>query len=238
MQEISRRLGTLAEASQAQSEGLQAVSQNVGSLDEITRENAVAVERSTAASRVLADQAEALRRAVSSMRLRQGTADEARDLVERAVAEVEAQGFDAAARAFNDPDGGWVDRDLYLFALDRSGRYHVAGGRPGWLGRCTHELPGVSHAQAEAFTQAAWATVAQGGGWIEYMGVHPQTLAQVSKTAYIVGLADDLYIGCSVARRGEVVDAPVDERLDDRMDEPSGFGDGLADEELPTAQPA
>ena len=208
VQEVARRLNALASASVEQSTGLAEVRESIAALDGITRENSEAVMRSTVAGHGLAEQAEALQRAVSSMRLRQGTADEAQALVLRALAHAEALGLEAAAADFNQGADGWLDRDLYLFALDAHNRYLVAAGRPDWLGLSTFDLPGVTHAQAEGFLREASRAVEAGGGWVEYQGVDPETKAPVAKTAYIAPFGDGGLIGCGVYRR-DAQSAPV-----------------------------
>ncbi len=83
---VSQSLRRIAEASAKQSAELTHVSRNVGQLDQITRQNAAMVESSAGASQDLVDRAKVLSSAVASIRLRQGTADEARALVERGLA--------------------------------------------------------------------------------------------------------------------------------------------------------
>ncbi|MCB1998761.1 MAG: HAMP domain-containing protein, partial [Rhodoferax sp.] len=82
---VSETLRGIAESSQQQSEGLQEITASVGSLDEITRENAALVEQSSTASHALVNRAGKLREAVVTMRLRQGSTDEAMALAQRAA---------------------------------------------------------------------------------------------------------------------------------------------------------
>jgi len=201
VQEVARRLNVLATASGEQRTGLDEVRERITALDDMTRDNAGAVQRSSVTAQSLAEQGDALQRAVAPMRLRQGTADEAQALVQRALAHIDAVGLEAAVADFNQGADGWVDRDLYLFGLDASNRYTVAGARPDWLGLSTFDLPGVTHAQAELFLREAGQAVAAGGGWIEYTGSHPVTKAPVAKTAYIAPLADGGLLGCGVHRQ-------------------------------------
>ena len=133
VQDVSHRLRGIAAASAEQSKGLAEMSASVGNLDEITRENAKMVDESNFASQDLVERAEALRDAVASIRLRQGSADEARALVERAVACVAEVGLRAAAEQFRDRSQGYVDRDLYIWVVDRRGTYRVHGAKPAHL---------------------------------------------------------------------------------------------------------
>jgi hypothetical protein len=96
VREVSGKLRSISTASTEQSAGLGEVTQNIGNLDTITRENAALVEMSASASTTLVERAEKLREAVVSMRLRQASADEAHDLVQSAVAHIAEVGREAA----------------------------------------------------------------------------------------------------------------------------------------------
>ena len=140
---VADRLRSIAAASEQQSSGLQQLSHSVGSLDEITRQNAAMVEHSASASLDLVARARRLTEAVGSIRLRQGSADEARALVERAMRRIREIGLPAAAAEFRRSDTGFVDRDLYVFVIDRAGCYRVHGAKPAMEGRRVHEVPGI-----------------------------------------------------------------------------------------------
>ncbi|WP_096704741.1 cache domain-containing protein [Magnetospirillum sp. 15-1] len=56
--------------------------------------------------------------------------EQARVLLDRAVGKVKSDGPDKAFAAFNDPKGGFVARDLYVFVFDLKGKYMASGGNP------------------------------------------------------------------------------------------------------------
>ncbi|EME69494.1 cache sensor protein [Paramagnetospirillum caucaseum] len=56
--------------------------------------------------------------------------EQARVLLERAVGKLRSDGPDKAFPAFNDPKGGFIARDLYVFVFDMNGRYMASGGNP------------------------------------------------------------------------------------------------------------
>ncbi|MBI5257030.1 MAG: hypothetical protein HY855_11065 [Burkholderiales bacterium] len=201
--DVSKRLREMAEANAQQSAGLAEVRERVDGLDDITRENEQSVQKSTQAAVALVGQADALRRAVGSIKLRQGSADEARALVERAMRRIDEIGFEQAAEEFNAAGGAFVDRDMYLFAFDRQGVYRVAGGQAPLLGTSLHDRPGVSYEQAEDFFTKAWAAAARGQGWIDYRGTDPQTGLPARKSAYVAAVNDEVFLGCGIYRGGE-----------------------------------
>jgi methyl-accepting chemotaxis protein len=223
--DISQRLRAMAGASVEQSHELADVTQSVGSLDEITRRNAGAVEQSAAASRLMAEQASALRESVGSMRLRQGSADEAQALVKRAMRRIGEVGFKAAMAEFNDPGGSFVDRDMYIFSLDRSGCYLAFGAMPEAVGRSIWELPGFPSGMADSFMQKTWQACDAGGGWIEYEFARVDDRTAAQKTAFIGRVDEDTFIGAAVFRE-EATPAAVDPAAAPAM--PAGMEPALA----------
>ena len=198
VREVSGRLRSISAASTQQSAGLGEVTESVSNLDKITRENAKLVELSASASGTLVDRAGSLRQAVSSMRLRQASADEAHDLVMRAIAHLGSAGREAAFAAFHDPDGVFIDRDLYIFIFDRNGLTIVFGSRPELVGQPASAVPGLD---AKLFLERAWAAADAGGSWIQYDVVNPTTKVVTPKESCIVPLGKTEFIGCGAYRR-------------------------------------
>jgi Methyl-accepting chemotaxis protein (MCP) signalling domain/Single Cache domain 2 len=199
VREVSMRLRSISSATMQQSAGLGEVTESVGNLDQITRENATLVEVSAAASNTLVERAQALRDAVVSMRLRQASADEAHDLAARAQAHVGAVGRERALADFHDPDAGFIDRDLYVFVFDRNGRIAAFGSKPELVGEPAAAVPGLDPA---TFLERAWSAADSGGGWIEYDVVSPGTREVAPKQSYILPLGGAEFIGCGAYRRG------------------------------------
>jgi methyl-accepting chemotaxis protein len=197
VQEVSQRLRGIASASAEQSQGLSEMSRSVGNLDEITRQNAAMVEDSAAASQELVQRAATLSSAVASIRLRQGSADEALDMVERALQTLRKHGFEAGCRVIRDPSQGFIDRDLYVFVVDRRGAYRLHAARPAMEGKRVHDVPGID---GDRFVQDAWSRSERGAGWIEYDILNLETGAVQPKVSYVQRLNDDLVVGCGVYR--------------------------------------
>jgi methyl-accepting chemotaxis protein len=196
--EVSRLAGHVSQISAAtteQSEGLIQVSQAIGNVDQITQQNAHMAHVAFEASQALAERAQALTTAVARMRLRQGSADEARALVERAQNVARRQGVTAALVQIRESAAEFRDRDLYVFVFDRSGVYHAIGGDPKGTGRRLTDVPGIDAAAliADAFTRAE-----EGGGWVEYTAFNPANGKVLEKMSWVVLLATDLVIGCGI----------------------------------------
>ena len=195
--EIAFNVESMADGSTRQSIALNEVVQAVGDLDRVTIENSGLVDRTSHRSSRLMQRSRQLEDAVTHIRLRQGTADEALALANRAYALIESLGLDAASTVFHDPDGGFVDRDLYVFVLDRKGVYRVMGADRSRVGSSLFEAPGVD---AEQLLEDAWRRCSQGGGWVEYNIANPSTGEVRGKSSYVLPLTDDLLIGCGAYR--------------------------------------
>ena len=197
VRQVSDALRAIADASGRQSIDLAEVSRTVDSLDLITRNNANMVDESALASNDLVERAQALSNAVASIRLRQGSADEAHALVDQAMALITSIGYAAAATRLHSRDEGFVDRDLYVFVIDRGGHYRVHGAKPAMEGKRVHEVLGIG---GDQFVRDAWAA-APTGGWIEYDIVNPETGNVQPKASYVKALDARLLVGCGVYRQ-------------------------------------
>jgi methyl-accepting chemotaxis protein len=185
-----------ARGSTAQSTALVQIVQAIGNLDELTQKNASLVESSTRRADGLRQRADVLGRSVAHVRLRQGTADEARALVDRALALISRQGRAGASAALHSADEGFVDRDLYVFLIDRQGRYVLHGAKPAMEGRRVHDVPGID---GDRFVRDAWSAGAgAGGGWIDYRIVNPVNGQVQDKMSYVVQVDDEIIVGCGV----------------------------------------
>jgi hypothetical protein len=143
----------------------------------------------------LREQARHLSAAVISMKLRQGCADEARALVDKAVALIQGEGAASAIQRFHRRDGGFVDRDLFIIVLDRRGYFRAFGMDPGKADKPAVAAPGVNIDELNAKSYGA---ADAGGGWIEFKSLHPQTKLPVDKMAYVMPAGQELVVMCSV----------------------------------------
>jgi methyl-accepting chemotaxis protein len=195
--EIAFNVESMADGSAKQSIALSEVVQAVGDLDRVTIENSGLVDRTSHRSNRLMQRSRQLESAVTFIKLRQGTADEALVLATRAHELVQSVGFDEAFKAFHDPQGGYVDRDLYVFVFDRQGIYRVMGADVNRVGSSLFDAPGLD---AQQLLDDAWHRCEQGGGWVEYNIINLATSDVRGKSSYVLPLTDDLLIGCGAYR--------------------------------------
>ncbi|WP_128000062.1 methyl-accepting chemotaxis protein [Piscinibacter defluvii] len=206
VREVADKLRGISASAGEQSAGLAQVSQAVQHIDQLTQQNAQMVEQAMHSSAQLSERAERLARAVASFRLRQGSADEALALVRKAVTLYQGHG-EAALQEITHAPAGWVDRDMYVFAFDRSGIYRAFGGNPAKVGSSVRDVPGVD---GDRLVRDAFDRAAHGGGWVDYDFSNPATGAVDLKTSYVEPVTPDLVIGCGVYKsRDQAVQAPV-----------------------------
>ena len=68
-----------------------------------------------------------------------GTSRQARQLLDNAVDILETQGPEQAFTLFNNQQGGFVQGDLYIFAVDMKGTYYASGANPNLVGQSLSE---------------------------------------------------------------------------------------------------
>jgi methyl-accepting chemotaxis protein len=207
VREVSSQLRVIASASTQQSASLQEVEANVANLDHTTRDNASLVEESNGAANMLVAQGEALTASVGAMRLRHGSADEARDMAERAVAHAQAIGRDKALAEFSDPHGPWVDRDLFVFAIDKMGNILANGMRPKNIGSNVEAIEGL---RGTHHTDRLWDKANAGGGWVRYEISHPTTGVLTDKESFALPMDDQTLVACGCYGRARAGGAKDD----------------------------
>ncbi|MBX3605063.1 MAG: cache domain-containing protein, partial [Piscinibacter sp.] len=194
IREVADNVGRISASAAEQSAGLAQISQAVTHIDELTQQNTQMVEQAMHGSTQLGERAEQLAAAVSSFRLRQGSADEALALVRKAVALYREAGRPALDRITAEA-AAFCDRDMYVFALDRQGTYRAFAGNSARVGVSVTTIPGVDGAK---LTRDAFTVAPLGGGWIDYDFRNPATGEVAPKTSYIEPVEPDLVIGCGI----------------------------------------
>jgi methyl-accepting chemotaxis protein len=192
---VAEHMSGISASSVAQSASLSEITTAIRQLDELTQRNGAMVEHAVAQANELQDRARVLIESVAAFKLPQGTADEARALVDRAEQLRRTAGSrDGLLRAINAPDSGLFDRDMYVFALDAQGHYRGFAGNPARVGQRVQDVAGAVGAQLlrDIIEQAE-----RGPGWVQYSIAHPQTGQPQDKMSFVVKI-DDLYVGCGV----------------------------------------
>jgi methyl-accepting chemotaxis protein len=198
IRDVSDNIRSIASASAEQSSSLMQISSAIGSLDEITQQNAGLVEVTSKSSSDLGGRANQLTNYVSLFKLRQGTADEAHSMVLKAVGMFRRQGRVALDLITRDKET-YADRDMYVFAFDRNGIYRAFSGRSERIGTALRDVPGLD---GDKLVKDAFARAGSEGDWVDYDIIMPNSDKVMPKTSFIVSVEADLVIGCGVYKLG------------------------------------
>ncbi len=191
---LAKDINAISVASTEQSNSLVHISEAIRELDSITKSNSEMAENAKSASAGLEIRAAHLTSVVSAFKLRQGSADEARALVKKAMSLFSIYGMDLLERITQDPEKIYADRDMYVFAFDRQGQYRAFAGNPAKLSVNLFYVPGLDGRKLveEAFM------LPEKGGWVDYSIENPLLNRIELKTSYIERISEDIVIGCGV----------------------------------------
>ncbi len=115
-----------------------------------------------------------------------GTADEAKAMLEKAVAAIKANKTDALAK-FTKGEGGFKDRDLYPFCGGPDGNFTA---HPTLVGKSLKELKDKA---GKALGQEIYATANVGTiGEVAYMWPRPGTTEPVPKVSFVTKVDDQV----------------------------------------------
>jgi cytochrome c len=116
------------------------------------------------------------------------TADEAKALVERAVAHVKEVGEEQAFKDFTSKDGGYLEGELYVFCYSPDVTLVAIGGNPGMVGKNLRNLKDPDG--REASYELVQMGIEHGSGWVDYKWPNPVTKKIQTKSAYVVKVND------------------------------------------------
>jgi cytochrome c len=119
-----------------------------------------------------------------------GTADEAVALVQKAVAYLKANGKERAYAEFNNPNGQFKDRDLYIFVIDMTGLEWANGANQKIVGKNVLDLKDADgKPMVKDFIELA---KTKGKGWVDYKWPNPVQKTVESKSTYLEKYEDVL----------------------------------------------
>ena len=123
-----------------------------------------------------------------AMAQQRGTPQEAQALVDRAIAHMAEVGPDQAIKDFSDPQGRFVDRDLFVIVYDPDGVVRTAGGVTALVGKNARDFTDVTGKEFGKEIIAAART--KDGSWVQYHMTNPVTKKVEPKTSYVRSFND------------------------------------------------
>ena len=203
VQSVARIMGDIVQASEEQSAGLEEIHRAIAHIDDTTQRNGALVEAAAHTAGSLEAQAQRLARAVGDWHLGArefGNAEQARALAEAGAQYVRTHGVERGKQAISDPQGPFVDRDLYLGMCDASGTIVANGGNPRVIGVDGNAVKDV---QGRYFVKEIMRLGQNPGtGWVDYQWQHPLTRETMTKSAYVQAVGvEGLVISCGFYKK-------------------------------------
>lgn len=127
-----------------------------------------------------------------------GTRDEAEAMVKKAIEYLKANGQEKAFAEFSDPQGKFVDRDLYIAVYDMSGKCLAHGANQKMIGRDLIDNKDVDG--KEFVKERVEMMKAQKSGWQDYKFRNPMTNQIEPKSMYLERY-EDLIVGCGAYKQ-------------------------------------
>ena len=126
-----------------------------------------------------------------------GTAAEAKQMVQDALAHIKQVGPETAFQDFSTPGGKWHNKDLYLFCYKLDGTNVCHGANPALIGK---NLIDMKTADGQLLIKNFVTLVTtKGSGWVDYQWPHPQTKKTEAKRAFVIKVPDyDYLIGAGI----------------------------------------
>jgi signal transduction histidine kinase len=123
------------------------------------------------------------------------TPEQAKALVEKALAYTKANGTEKAYKEFNTPGGQFFDGELYIFAYDMQGNNLALGGNPKMTGK---NLLDMKSADGKFVIKDFIEIIkGKGEGWYDYKWSNPETKKIQDKSSYIKKIPGaDAFLGC------------------------------------------
>jgi methyl-accepting chemotaxis protein len=199
VKQVAGIMGDISMAAGEQSLGIESVNRAVTKIDRMTRQNAVLVEDASRSATTLNEQAVSLLKTVAGFDLgsrEYGSMDEAVAMVKAACEFHARHGRQALVAEINKlGKGRFVDRDLYLMAVDANDAVLLAHGnnsRVLGMGPESRDVDGKLFIK-----EIATIAKASGDGWMEHKWAHPVTNEIRTKRSHI-RRAGDLALVCGI----------------------------------------
>ncbi|MEY6433073.1 cache domain-containing protein [Thioalkalicoccus limnaeus] len=128
----------------------------------------------------------------SALAFEMASPDEAKAMSERAQAVVNEMGSEKAFEMFADPDGEFIDRDLYVFCMDMEGVMLSHPLRPELVGQ---NLIDFNRYGDLLFQNMIAKAKESGSGWVDYNWTYPGTDEIREKTSYIATNDEEFFCG-------------------------------------------
>ncbi|MBI5439691.1 MAG: cache domain-containing protein [Deltaproteobacteria bacterium] len=195
MSTVHTEIGQIAVASEEQTATTNEIALNIQQVSAVMQQTARMLEENTAASSELTALSGQLRKLVSQFRV--ATREDAKAMVQKAVAYIQTHGKEAALSEFSNQRGAFSKGELFVYAQDLTGTVLAHGGTRAIIGQSHFDQADRS---GRYFVREMIQMAKQEGcGWVEYDWFNPAT-GRVQPKMTFVQRVDDYFVGCGVYR--------------------------------------
>lgn len=120
------------------------------------------------------------------------TPDEAKAMSEKAQGAVNGMGSEKAFAAFANPEGGFLEKDLYVFCMDNEGVMLSHAKKPQLVGK---NLKDFDKYGDTLFQDMIAVSTGTGEGWVDYKWPYPGSDEVKEKTSYILKNSEGFFCG-------------------------------------------
>ncbi|HXX56866.1 MAG TPA: cache domain-containing protein [Thermodesulfovibrionales bacterium] len=126
---------------------------------------------------------------------KKGTKAQAEAMVKKAIEYIKANGREKAFAEISNPNGKFVEGDLYVFVYDFNGKCLAHGANAKMVGK---DLINMKDPDGKEYVKERIGIAkSKGQGWQDYKFPNPVTKQIEHKTAYIEKF-EDILVGCGV----------------------------------------
>ncbi|MCX7965987.1 MAG: methyl-accepting chemotaxis protein [Syntrophorhabdaceae bacterium] len=199
---LATQINQIAVASEQQTATTNEISNNIQEISKIMTDAQKNVKENVQASKQIAELSTELNKIIKKIKLKDikldkklGSAEEAKELVFKAIQYFKKYGKEKSCKEFNNNQGEFINKDLYIYVIDEQGLTLANGGNPALTGKNMYDL---KDADGKYFIREIIETAKKkGSGWVDYKWMNPATGEISLKSAYFEKV-DDLIFGCGI----------------------------------------
>lgn len=120
------------------------------------------------------------------------TPDEAKAMSQKAQTAVNEMGSEKAFAAFADSDGGYQEKDLYVFCMDQEGVMLSHAMKPDLVGKNLLDFDTYGD---KLFSNMVALSKDSGEGWVDYKWPYPGSDEIREKTSYVLNNDEGFFCG-------------------------------------------
>lgn len=126
------------------------------------------------------------------------TKDDAVAFVKKAVTFLQANGKEKAMQEFSTPKGKFIDKELYIVAVDLTGNVLAQGNNSRMIGK---NLLDIKDADGKYFVKEEIELAkTKGKGWVDFKWTNPVSKTLESRSFYLERI-DDFFIGSGIFKQ-------------------------------------